>query len=188
MSHMSRSSLKFVSILSLVTLAIFSRWVPHLPGFTAVGAAVLLSGAVIRPRWLGILLPLVILVVSDAVLGFYSGFWGVYSAWILIALGASVYMKEDTDSAEGPRVRWGRRSVAAILASSVFFVISNFGVWSAGGMYTMNWQGLSACYLMALPFFKNQLFGDLVFTGILFAVWDGLRSSFPKSIASSSTR
>jgi hypothetical protein len=174
---MNKSSMKFISILSLVTLAIFSRWIPHLPNFTALGAAALLSGAIIRPKWLGVLVPLVILVISDAVLGFYSGLWGVYSAWVLISLGASIYMKEETDFAEGPRVRWGRRGVAAILASTVFFVVSNLGVWAAGGIYTYSLKGLAACYLMALPFFTHQIFGDLLFTAALFGAWDVIRKS-----------
>jgi hypothetical protein len=47
------------------------------------------------------------------------------------------------------------------LASFLFFLISNFGVWL--NWYPKNLQGLFQCYLLALPFYVRTLVGDLVF-------------------------
>ena len=47
------------------------------------------------------------------------------------------------------------------LASLLFFLMSNFGVWLYWYPHTLN--GLAACYLLAVPFYRNTLIGDLVF-------------------------
>jgi hypothetical protein len=47
------------------------------------------------------------------------------------------------------------------LASFLFFLISNFGVWL--NWYPKNLQGLFQCYLLALPFYGRTLVGDLFF-------------------------
>lgn len=47
------------------------------------------------------------------------------------------------------------------LASFLFFLISNFGVWL--NYYPKTTEGLITCYLLALPFYGRTLIGDLVF-------------------------
>ncbi len=47
------------------------------------------------------------------------------------------------------------------LASFLFFLISNFGVWL--NWYPKNLEALFQCYLLALPFYGRTLMGDLVF-------------------------
>jgi hypothetical protein len=60
--------------------------------------------------------------------------------------------------------------IAAALASSVsFFLISNFDVWIATNLYPKNLAGLITSYTLALPFFRNALEGDLLFTAAMFA-------------------
>jgi hypothetical protein len=76
----------------------------------------------------------------------------------------------------------------ALLSSILFFVITNFGVWLTGGgwFYPRTWQGLVECYVMAIPFFRNTLAGDLVFTGVLFGLFElflrSIRASEKKAI------
>jgi hypothetical protein len=55
-----------------------------------------------------------------------------------------------------------------LAASVVFYLVSNFGVWLQGKLYAMTWEGLGACYLAALPFFKNMLAGNAVYALVLF--------------------
>jgi hypothetical protein len=61
---------------------------------------------------------------------------------------------------------------AAAIGSSVsFFVISNFAVWLAGNIaYPKTLAGLSACYVAAIPFFKNDLISNLLFSTVFFAI------------------
>jgi hypothetical protein len=35
-------------------------------------------------------------------------------------------------------------------------------------MYPRTVEGLAACYVAAIPFFRNSLAGDLLYTGLLF--------------------
>ena len=54
-----------------------------------------------------------------------------------------------------------------ILGSILFFIITNFTVWSFGTMYVNNISGLLQCYYMAIPFFRNSLVGDIFYVGVL---------------------
>lgn len=174
--HTNKSTQKFFIILTLIVMAIFSRLVPHLPNMTALGAAALLAGASLKPRWVALVVPVVALLVSDWILGFYSGLWATYSAWILIVLGASFILPEDHGVNKNTAAKnWGRRGVAALFASVVFFIVSNFGVWAAGGLYPQTIRGLLDCYILAIPFAGTQIVGDLFFTVVLFGAADLLK-------------
>ena len=65
------------------------------------------------------------------------------------------------------------------MASSLFFLMSNFGVWTTGLMYPLTVQGLIACYTAALPFFLNTLAGDLLYSSALFGSFELVRYRFP---------
>ena len=51
--------------------------------------------------------------------------------------------------------------IGIFLASLLFFLISNFGVWL--NWYPRTTEGLVHCYLLALPFYGRTLMGDLSF-------------------------
>ena len=72
----------------------------------------------------------------------------------------------------------------SLAASTVFFVITNFGVWAVGGLYPRTVLGLTECFVAALPFFGNQMAGDILFTGVLFALWFELEKRVPALQAS----
>jgi hypothetical protein len=61
-----------------------------------------------------------------------------------------------------------RIGAASLVASVSFFLISNFMVWVVWDMYAKNFGGLLACYAAALPFFRNTVTGDLVFSAVFF--------------------
>jgi hypothetical protein len=52
--------------------------------------------------------------------------------------------------------------------SLVFFLATNFAVWAFNGMYPMTVQGLTQCYVAALPFLDKTVLGDLFWTAVLF--------------------
>ena len=47
------------------------------------------------------------------------------------------------------------------LSSLLFFLVSNFGVWWY--WYDHSLSSLATCYLLAVPFYRNTLLGDVVF-------------------------
>ncbi len=56
-----------------------------------------------------------------------------------------------------------RPSAFIIISSVFFFLYTNFGWWLMTNMYPHTWDGLIQCYIMGLPFFKNNLIGNLIF-------------------------
>ena len=57
-------------------------------------------------------------------------------------------------------------------------LISNFGVWLFGGMYSMNAAGLINCYIMAIPFNKFSWLGDLFFVALLFGIYEFVSNKY----------
>ena len=53
-----------------------------------------------------------------------------------------------------------------MLGALIFFIVTNFGVWSLGS-YGYTWEGLISCYVLALPFFGNTLVGTMIFSLVI---------------------
>jgi hypothetical protein len=60
-------------------------------------------------------------------------------------------------------------------ASIIFFIITNYAVWAFGTMYPHTVNGLFQSYMMALPFFKNSVLGDMFYTGMLVGSMEAIR-------------
>jgi hypothetical protein len=93
-----------------------------------------------------------------------------YGALALIVLMGTFTLK---------KVRALNVAGSAVGASVIFYLVSNFGTWLSSGMYPHTWEGLGACYVAALPFFRNGLAGDLLYTGVLFGAFELLMYRFP---------
>jgi hypothetical protein len=156
---MTANHSRIVALLVAIVTAAALRLVPHPPNFSPIGAMALFSGAYLGRRWLAFAAPLAAMLLSDAVLGFYDGFWITYLAVALIALLGSLALQRRTAL---------RIGLAAVAGSVLFFLVSNFGTWSLSGMYPHSGAGLAACYIAAIPFFQNTLAGDLFYTALLF--------------------
>jgi len=118
--------------------------ITDIPNFTATIALVMFTGYLIQNRLLSVLVILISQIVSDLYLGIYSSMIFVYAAYISIALLSPIMMK-----------KMNTKSVvlSSVISPSIFFIISNFGVWLMGSMYTFNLSGLTACYIASIPFF-----------------------------------
>ena len=150
---------RLIALVSAVLAAALFRLVPHPPNFSPIAAMALFSGAYFGRKGLAFAAPLGAMLVSDAVLGFHSGMPVVYgSLALIVVLGWLLTAKRSA----------GRIAAAAVSASVLFYLVTNFGVWALGDMYPKTLAGLGACYVAALPFFQNSLAGDLVFTALLF--------------------
>ena len=156
---MTANNSRIVALLSAILVAAVLRLVPHPPNFTPIGAMALFSGAYLGRRALAFVAPLGAMLLSDALLGFYSGFWVTYLAIGLIVLIGWLALS---------RVSPLRVGAAAVASSITFFLVSNFGTWAQSGMYPHTGAGLAACYVAAIPFFQNTLAGDLFYATLLF--------------------
>ena len=68
------------------------------------------------------------------------------------------------------------RIYGALLGACLFFVVTNFGVWSLGS-YGYTFEGLILCYTLAIPFFAYTLISTLIFSSII----EGLYMAYKKS-------
>jgi hypothetical protein len=148
-----------------VLFAVAVRFFPHPWMFTPVTASLLFFGAKGPRRQLGIAFAL--LAASDVILTkfvySYPFSWDhlVTWAWYGAVLAIGMGLRENSKPL---------RLVVASLSSSVsFFVLSNFAVWACWNMYPKNASGLMLSYVAGLPFFRNAVVGDLLFTAVMFA-------------------
>ena len=146
-------------IAGLVLLLALSRLVPHPPNFTPVGAMAIVAGATIKDLRFGILLPVAAMLISDALIGFHSSILFVYAALVIMAVLSRLLLQKYSIL---------KLITAALIASVVFFLITNFGAWLSHEMYPRSINGLWQAYIAGIPFFRNSLLGNLFFTAISF--------------------
>ena len=172
----------------LLAFALLSRLVPHPEwmNFTAVGGALLYFGA--RRSRREMLLPLAAFMAADVFLTVfsyhYSFRWQAYVttwAWYLAAMVLGRVLLSS-------RTSWLRAGSAALLGPTSFFIVSNYAVWAAGGMYPRSLAVLVACYQAAVPFYRNDLLSTALVCGLAFGVPVLLRRMSPAQPAVSATR
>lgn len=150
----------FIAI-TLIALAVVSRIMPHPANFAPIAAIALFGGAIL-PRRLAITVPLSAMIISDLLIGLHPTIMFTWGSFALIALVSSTKFKHITPLAV----------IGSSLGASVFFyLVTNFGVWAEGRLYAYTFSGLSHSYYNALPFFRNTLLGDVVFTSALFGLY-----------------
>lgn len=175
--------LRFGTITCFILLAALSRLIPHPANFAPIGGMAILGAVHYNKRYWAYLIPIISMWISDLILNnvvyaqyfdhfvwFYQGSLFTYGAFALITLMATVTVKN---------IRVSNLLLAALSASVIFFLVSNFGVWVSSGMYPHSWSGLTACYGAAIPFFKNTILGDLCYTGVLFGIYELATRQFP---------
>ena len=158
---MTKKSLLIYS--ALFVAGVLARLVPHPANFTPIGA-IMLFGGFYFSRKAGWLVFLPILLVSDALLGFYD--WrlmlAVYGGFLLMGLFGA-----------GLRENYSYRgAIMRVIGGSVsFFAVTNFAVWALSSWYPHTLAGLFTCYAFALPFFRASLAGDIFFGAAIFGVY-----------------
>ena len=147
-------------------IGVLSRLLPHLPNMTAVGATSLFMGAKYGVKKSMIVL-FTTMLIADSVKGLHSVMWATYgSLFLTILIGKFIASKQNMKWIVG----------GALLSSVLFFVITNFAVWLAPNfMYEKTISGLLACYTMAIPFFRNSIVGDMVYTALFFGGFELVR-------------
>jgi hypothetical protein len=156
------------------------RILPHPWNLAPVGAMFLFSAATFRSRLQGWLVPLAALMITDYAVtqivwhGQYTSFRpGTWTAFSLVGLlGWTLRSKITVTRVAG----------AALGGAIIFFVASNFAVWLGGELYPRTLTGLAACYTAAIPFFRNDVAGNLVYCAAMFGSYHWLVSRRPGRI------
>ena len=135
-----------------IALAV-SRFLPHPPNFTS-----LIALSLYVPALLGIkFLPAVVLsfVLTDIFIGFHNTLFFTWGSVITIGF-ISYYFSSSLI----------KRISGALTGACLFFIITNFGVWTTG-TYGYNFEGFLTCYFLAIPFFGYTLLSTLIFSSII---------------------
>ena len=146
-------------ILTIFILAgVLTRVIPHPPNFTAIGAIALFGGACFIDKRLSFLVPVSIMLISDLILGYHI-MLSVYISFIIIVfLGFRLARKRTSMKVIN----------TAIIASIIFFIITNFSVFLTSTLYSKNIIGLIECYTLAIPFFMNTLVANIFYSLLMF--------------------
>jgi len=116
------------------------------------------------------------LILNNVVYGaYYDGFsWMgmpmVYAAFILIALMGTAVIK---------KVKVSNVIIASLIASSIFFLLTNLSAWWASPLYPKTLLGIGEAYIAGIPFFLNTIAGDLFFSGVLFGSYELIKRQYP---------
>lgn len=148
----------------------------HLYNMVPVAALGLFSGSVLTNKKWAYMIPLTAMFLSDVGLNLFTttpGFYGVsqivnYIALGLVTLLGTALVNRNTINVLG----------FTLGGSMIFFLVSNFGTFLQG-YYGYHFEGFTACYAMALPFYKsefsttifmNSFLGDIIFSAVAFGI------------------
>jgi hypothetical protein len=171
-------NLRLGVISGMIVLAAISRFLPivmpSMANFSPVGAMALFGGAYFMRKSWAYAVPMIALWLSNLVLNnvFYKEFYPSFSFGFettvfvsfaaMVAIG-TVFLK---------KVNLVNLLTANVLGTLAFFFISNFLVWYGGKMYPQTLTGLATCFTMGLPFLKNTLLSNLLFSGVMFGIFE----------------
>ena len=159
--------------MGLTVLGALARLLPHAPNFAPVGSLSLYAGGRLR-GWQAYLLPLVLMAVTDPLVGGYS----FATPFIYFSFLINVWIGSRLRSTESPL----KIGAAVGVASLQFFLISNFGAWLGPLLtYPHTLGGLVSCYIAAIPFYGRTLASDLLYSAALF----GLHAWLSRTVARS---
>lgn len=96
---------------------------------------------------------------TDILIGLHSTVIFTWGSVLIIGI-ISIYFKKNLLF----------RFLGAVSGTLIFFVFTNFGVWSLGS-YGYSLNGLISCYILALPFYGNTLISTLLFSFIIECIY-----------------
>ena len=141
-----------ISIGIFIALAA-SRLIPHPPNFTSLLALSFYVPALLGIRYLPALVGSFL--ITDIFIGFHSLTLFTSGSVILIGFSSKFFLSSIYT-----------RVLGALVGALIFFIMTNFGVWSTGS-YGYTLSGLIMCYTLAIPFFTYSLISTFVFSGII---------------------
>ncbi len=171
------------------------RLVPHVPNFAPVAATALFGGTYLKKKY-AIIIPMGILFLSDYLLLYINpfsekvvNFDKVYP--ITAIFHPSTFYVWGSFLIVGFIGLWLRNHKSAhnvilssLISSILFFLVTNFGYWLSNSLYPKTFEGQMTAYVMALPFFKWTILGDLFYTGVFFGAYEfALKAVGRKNVA-----
>ena len=130
-----------------------TRFIPHPPNFTSLLALSFYVPVLFGLRYIPVLL--ISFAITDLIIGYHSGTHWTWGSVLVIGLMSQYFCKNVN-----------LRLVGSLFGASIFYLITNFGVWTSG-MYGYTLAGFIKCYVLAIPFFAYSLISTLIFSSII---------------------
>ena len=145
-----------------ISLGIFvalaaSRFIPHPPNFTSLIALSFYIPVLLGLRYLPILI--LSFIITDIFIGFHGVTLFTWGSVVFIGLFSKYFVKSVLSRVSG-----------ALIGACVFFLITNFGIWSLGS-YGYTFEGFILCYTLAIPFFTYSIISTFIFSGIIEGIY-----------------
>ena len=141
----------------LLAAATISRFLPHPANLTPIGAIAIFAASRLGLKR-GAMIALMTMIISDIFIGFNFASIAVYVGMLAYVLSSRLI-----------KIKYIGYLLAPLSGSVVFFLITNFAVW-LGPWYEHSLAGLIKCFTLAIPFYRNTLIGDIVFTAAIFGI------------------
>ena len=130
-----------------------SRFIPHPPNFTSLIALSFYIPVLLGVRFIPVLI--ISFLITDLMIGFHGVMFFTMGSVVFIGLISQYFNKNFISRFSG-----------VLLGACLFYLITNFGVWSLGGFgYTL--EGLIACYTLAIPFFGYTIISTIIFSAVI---------------------
>jgi hypothetical protein len=130
-----------------------SRFIPHPPNFTSLLALSFYIPVLFGLKFIPVLF--ISFILTDFIIGFHNVALFTWGSVILIGLMSKFFLTNIVNRISG-----------ALLGACLFYLITNFGVWSLGS-YGYTLEGLVTCYTLAIPFFTYSLISTFIFSGVI---------------------
>ena len=147
--------------ISLIIIGILLRFIPHTANFTPVAAIAIFAGVYLNKRQ-ALIVPLLLMVLSDIFLGMHNVVAFTWGSFLLVTCLGIWAKNHKTFKAIAS---------TSVVSSILFYLITNFGVW-AMGWYPLTGRGLIDCYILGLPFLRTFTVATLVYTVIFFGAYE----------------
>lgn len=174
-----KNNTRFVVLSTAILVAALSRLIPHPSNYTAIGAMALFGGCYFSDKRSAYIVTILALFLSDVILNSfvyghtltltYAGFLWIYASFIFTVILGTFIKKVSVSNV----------LVMGIIAALLHWIITDFAVWMGSPIYTKNFAGMLECYTAALPYLRNMLLANIVFSGIMFGAYELAQKRFP---------
>ncbi len=173
-------TLELIVALLFIAIGVSLRLLPHPPNFAPI-LAIALFGGVYLSKKIAFVLPILAMMFSDIFIGYYGIVLmiAVYGTFLLsVVLG--FWLKKHK--------KWYTVGGTAILSAVLFFLVTNFAVWAFTPWYAKTLSGIIQSYIMAIPFFRNTLLGNLFYVTVFFGAYEIAKVWIEKRFEATETR
>jgi hypothetical protein len=149
--------------------------------FSPVGAMALFGGAYFTSKWKAFLFPLLTLLLGDLAVSLfvfdgkygiiYDGWYWIYGIYLLIVLTGRWLIRQ--------RVSIKNIAISSVAAALMHWLLADLIMWLSGAIdlrtglpLGKDMNGLMQCYAQGFPLMLNFLAGTVVYSAILFGIFE----------------